>query len=77
MTDQPFIEARELTKSYGEHRAVDGLSFGINGGETFGFLGPNGAGKSSLLNTISGIVKPEAGSVVFEGKRITGAAPWV
>ena len=46
------IEVKNLTKRYGKHTAVDGLSFSIDKGKIYGFLGPNGAGKSTTMNII-------------------------
>ena len=59
-TGTPLIEARGLTKRYGDFVAVDGIDFTVERGETFGFLGPNGAGKSSTMRMI-GAVSPANG----------------
>ncbi|HEU0056674.1 MAG TPA: ABC transporter ATP-binding protein, partial [Gaiella sp.] len=58
-----LIEARDLTKRYGEFVAVDGIDFTVERGETFGFLGPNGAGKSSTMRMI-GAVSPASGGTL-------------
>ncbi|HEX5029097.1 MAG TPA: ABC transporter ATP-binding protein [Gaiellaceae bacterium] len=63
MADAPLIEARDLTKRYGEFVAVDGIDFTVERGETFGFLGPNGAGKSSTMRMI-GAVSPASGGTL-------------
>jgi len=63
MPDAPLIEARDLTKRYGEFVAVDGIDFAVERGETFGFLGPNGAGKSSTMRMI-GAVSPASGGTL-------------
>ena len=63
MPDAPLIEARDLTKRYGEFVAVDGIDFTVERGETFGFLGPNGAGKSSTMRMI-GAVSPASGGTL-------------
>jgi ABC-2 type transport system ATP-binding protein len=63
-----MIEARNLTKSYGSTRAVDGLSFDVLPGRVTGFLGPNGAGKSTTMRMIIGLDRPSAGSVVVDGR---------
>ena len=63
MPDAPLIEARDLTKRYGEFVAVDGIDFSVERGETFGFLGPNGAGKSSTMRMI-GAVSPASGGTL-------------
>jgi lipooligosaccharide transport system ATP-binding protein len=53
MPDTPYIEARGLTKRFGDFTAVAGVDFAVARGEAFGFLGPNGAGKSSTMRMIS------------------------
>jgi len=79
----PSLEIRDLAKSYGSIRAVDGVSFDIAPGEIFGLLGPNGAGKTTLLECALGLRLPDAGTVRIGGidarenpdavKRIIGA----
>jgi ABC-2 type transport system ATP-binding protein len=61
------IEARDLTKDYGEKRAVDGLSFTVRPGIVTGFLGPNGSGKSTTMRLILGLDAPTAGDVTVNG----------
>jgi ABC-2 type transport system ATP-binding protein len=62
------IEARTLTKHYGDKRAVDGLSFTVEPGVVTGFLGPNGSGKSTTMRLILGLDAPTAGDVTVNGK---------
>jgi len=62
-----LIEARELTKRYGNKVAVNNVSFDVYGGEVFGFLGPNGAGKTTTLKMIVGLLQPTSGSVHVAG----------
>ena len=62
------IEARGLTKDYGEKRAVDDLSFEVRPGIVTGFLGPNGSGKSTTMRLILGLDRPTKGSVIVNGK---------
>ena len=57
------IYVKNLTKIYGEQRAVDNISFSINQGEIVGFLGPNGAGKSTTMKMITGYIKPDNGDI--------------
>jgi ABC-2 type transport system ATP-binding protein len=57
------IRAEELTKTYGELRALDGLSLAVDAGELFGFLGPNGAGKTTTIGVLTGQLLPDSGSV--------------
>jgi ABC-2 type transport system ATP-binding protein len=63
-----MIEARELTKRYGDKTAVDRLSFSVKPGEVTGFLGPNGAGKSTTMRMIAGLDAPTGGSVTVNGR---------
>ncbi len=64
-----MIEARDLTKDYGDKRAVDDLSFDVRPGIVTGFLGPNGSGKSTTMRLILGLDRPTKGSVIVNGKR--------
>ena len=63
-----MIEARELTKRYGDSTAVHSLSFTIAPGTVTGFLGPNGAGKSTTMRMIMGLDRPASGTVTVNGK---------
>src|SRR5438270_5779211 len=63
-----MIEARALTKDYGEKRAVDDLSFTVRPGIVTGFLGPNGAGKSTTMRLILGLDAPTKGNVTVNGR---------
>jgi ABC-2 type transport system ATP-binding protein len=63
-----LIEARSLTKDYGDKRAVDALSFTVRPGIVTGFLGPNGSGKSTTMRLILGLDAPTAGDVTVNGK---------
>ena len=64
-----MIEARGLTKDYGQKRAVDDLTFTVRPGIVTGFLGPNGSGKSTTMRLVLGLDAPTAGSVTVNGKR--------
>jgi ABC-2 type transport system ATP-binding protein len=64
-----MIEARQLTKRYGEKTAVDGVNFAVRPGAVTGFLGPNGAGKSTTMRMIIGLDAPTAGSVKVNGRQ--------
>ena len=61
-----MIEVSNLVKKYGDHTAVDHLSFQIEKGKIYGFLGPNGAGKSTFLKVLSGELEPSKGEVTKE-----------
>ncbi|MFC8666319.1 ABC transporter ATP-binding protein [Streptomyces sp. NPDC057199] len=63
-----MIEARQLTKRYGDKTVVDNLSFTVKPGEVTGFLGPNGAGKSTTMRMVVGLDSPNAGSVTVNGR---------
>jgi ABC-2 type transport system ATP-binding protein len=62
-----MIQATDLHKSYGTLKAVDGVSFTMKQGETFGLLGPNGAGKTTTIHILAGLLKPDSGSVSVNG----------
>ncbi len=61
MKNEPAVQARDLTKTFGEFTAVDRVSFEVKRGEVFGFLGPNGAGKTTTIKMLAGLLKPTAG----------------
>jgi ABC-2 type transport system ATP-binding protein len=62
-----MIEVRELVKSFGSFKAVDGVSLRVPSGEIHGFLGPNGAGKTTTIKMMAGLLKPTAGEVRIGG----------
>jgi len=70
-----ILEAKNLTKSFGGVSVVDDLSVSLIQGEALGFVGPNGAGKTTMLNLLTGIVHPDAGTVVFGGQDISRWSP--
>jgi ABC-2 type transport system ATP-binding protein len=63
-----ILELRHLKKYYATQKAVDDISFSVEKGSIFGLLGPNGAGKTTLIRMITGIILPDEGEVLFEGK---------
>ena len=65
-----MIELRNVRKSYGEVKAVDGISFTARPGEVFGLIGPNGAGKSTTIKMIMNILAPDSGDILFDGRRL-------
>ncbi|MFM7971139.1 MAG: ATP-binding cassette domain-containing protein, partial [Betaproteobacteria bacterium] len=67
-----MLEITDLATSYGKIEALKGVSLQAKGGEVTCLLGPNGAGKSTLMLTLSGILKPQRGSVKFEGEELIG-----
>jgi len=67
----PLLEVQNLEVSYGVIRALKGISFKVNKGEIVSLIGANGAGKTTTLHTITGLVHPKAGTVLFNGENIT------
>ena len=61
------IDVREIVKRFGDFTAVDGISFAVDDGETFGLLGPNGAGKSTLIRMLTTLLLPTSGTAVVAG----------
>ena len=70
-----LLEVKDLDVYYGAIRATQGISFDINEGEIVTLIGANGAGKSTTLKTISGLLRPRTGKVLFRGKDITTSSP--
>ncbi len=73
---QPFLELEGLFKGFGGLRAIDNVGFSMNGTEMVGLIGPNGAGKTTLVRLITGILRPDSGSIRFKGKDIIGLKTW-
>jgi len=65
-----MVEVKNITKCYGDKKAVDNVSFTVNSGEILGFLGPNGAGKSTTMNIITGYLSSSSGTVTIDGCEI-------
>ena len=65
-----MIEVKNLVKRYGDHLAVDHLSFYVDKGQIYGFLGPNGAGKSTTMNIMTGYIASTEGEVLIDGHNI-------
>jgi branched-chain amino acid transport system ATP-binding protein len=72
----PILRLRDVSKTFGGLKAVDCVSFDVSEGEIVGLIGPNGAGKTTLFNLISGYNPPSEGSIVFEGREISGRKPF-
>ena len=66
-----MLEVKDLHVHYGVIEAIKGISFEVNQGEVIALIGANGAGKTTTLHTITGLIKPTSGSIIFEGKDIT------
>jgi branched-chain amino acid transport system ATP-binding protein len=65
----------DVSKSFGEFRAVAGADLTVNEGDIIGLIGPNGAGKSTFFNCLAGETMPSGGRIVFDGKDLTRASP--
>ena len=72
----PFFRVEGLTKRFGGLIAVNNVSFELRRDQIVGIIGPNGAGKTTLLRLITKILKPDSGSILFNGADITGLRPW-
>lgn len=71
MSDQPILEVKEVTKTFGGILALNRVSFHVNEGEILGIIGPNGSGKTTLINCITAFIKMTSGKVLFRGKDIS------
>ena len=70
-----MLEVRDLLVSYGEIRAVKGISLNVAAGEIVALLGSNGAGKTTTLKTVSGLLAPRSGEILFDGESLRGMPP--
>lgn len=71
---EELIRTENLSKSYGEVRAVESVSLGVKKGEIYAFLGLNGAGKTTTIRMLLGLVSPSAGAAFIKGKRVSKTA---
>ena len=76
MSASPLLNVSNLSKYFGGVKAVNAFSFKLMEGELLGFIGPNGSGKTTVVNLITGFVKPSGGEVIYRGQDITGWAPY-
>ena len=70
-----ILRLDNLTRSFGSLKAIDDIQLEVAAGEALGIIGPNGAGKSTLFNLITGLQKPDAGTIHFDSRDITSAPP--
>jgi branched-chain amino acid transport system ATP-binding protein len=70
-----LLEVAGVTKRFGGLEALKDLDFQVGSGELVGLIGPNGAGKSTLFNVLSGVTRPTAGKILFQGEDVTGMKP--
>ncbi len=75
MDAEPILKVTDVTKKFGNLVAVNRASLEVNRGDIVGLIGPNGAGKTTLFNAISGLYRPEEGTVFFKGMNITNWLP--
>ncbi len=75
MTNDKFFFVDHLTISFGGLRAIDRVSFNVKPATIFSIIGPNGAGKTTIFNCVSGLYKPDEGTIIFKGEEITGLKP--
>lgn len=69
------LSVRNLNRRFGAITVADNLSFDVSIGECLGIIGPNGAGKTSVFNMLTGNVKPQSGTIILDGKDMTGTTP--
>ena len=68
---KPLVSLKKISLSFGKRQILDGISFNINKGEILGMLGPNGVGKSTIFNLITGLLKPDYGTIHFDNINAT------
>jgi ABC-2 type transport system ATP-binding protein len=66
-----LLELQDLARRYGDVVALDGISFSVQAGQMFGFVGPNGAGKTTTMRIVLGVLAPDRGEVLFDGRPVT------
>jgi ABC-type branched-subunit amino acid transport system ATPase component len=69
------LEVRTLARSFGGLKAVDRVSFSVRQGELLGLIGPNGSGKTTVLNMLSGHLRPDSGEILLDGEPVQGRSP--
>lgn len=70
-----LLEVRDLDKSFGGLKAVNGAGFDVEAGSITALIGPNGAGKTTAFNMVNGVLRPDRGSIRFDGEELTSLAP--
>ncbi len=68
---KPLVSLKKISLSFGKRQILDDISFNINKGEILGMLGPNGVGKSTIFNLITGLLKPDYGTIHFDNVNAT------
>ncbi len=77
MSDSPILDARALTRRYGDLLAVDDLSLAVPAGSIYALLGPNGAGKTTTISMLTTLLQPTSGSARVAGYDVVSEAPEV
>ncbi|MEJ2024107.1 MAG: ABC transporter ATP-binding protein [Deltaproteobacteria bacterium] len=75
MNDRPLLQVSQLRKAFGGVQAINQVSFNVSPGELLGIIGPNGSGKTTIVNLITGFVKPTSGEIIYKGTTITNWPP--
>jgi branched-chain amino acid transport system ATP-binding protein len=75
MNAGPLLQVSQVRKAFGGVQAINRVSFDVSPGELLGIIGPNGSGKTTIVNLITGFVKPTSGEVFYKGRNITNWAP--
>ena len=70
-----LLEITNITKTFGGLKAISEVTFSLEKGRIVSIIGPNGAGKTTFFNTLTGIYKPDGGSITFNGKSLIGLRP--
>jgi Cu-processing system ATP-binding protein len=70
-----MIEVKEIYKSFGKQKVLKGLNFSVGEGQTLALMGPNGSGKTTLIKCVLGLVRPDQGSILFDGQATIGS--WI
>ncbi|MEX0665624.1 MAG: ABC transporter ATP-binding protein [Acidimicrobiia bacterium] len=73
--DGPLLQVSDVSLSFGGVSALRGVNFDVNEGELFAIIGPNGAGKTSIFNCLSGVYRPQIGTIRFQGEELVGERP--
>jgi branched-chain amino acid transport system ATP-binding protein len=76
MSSSPMLQVENLSKYFGGVKAVNSISFDLAEGELLGIIGPNGSGKTTVVNCITGFVKPDSGKILYLGQNVTRWAPY-
>ena len=67
---KPIIKLDKISLSFGKRKILDSINFSVNESQILGLLGPNGVGKSTIFNLITGLIKPQYGSIIIDSKNV-------